>query len=195
MIDDSAGSKVRNDLFDRREGLDRGRSKLVEAAWYGIKIFFFLSALPWPSGLKRGLLRLFGATIGRSVVIKPRVNIHFPWKLEVGDFTWLGEDAWLLNFEPLRIGRHCCISQRAFLCGGNHDFRTTNMRYRNGPITVNDGAWIGAQVFVAPNVSIGVDAVVVAGTIVTCDVPAGMVWGGQPAGVLTGRWLQKPGAQ
>jgi hypothetical protein len=120
-------TRVRNDLFDGRPDLDRGRSGWVEALWYLLKCAFFLSALPWPAGLKCGLLRRFGAKIGSGVYIKPRVNIHFPWKLEIGDHSWIGEEVFLLNLEPIVIGSHCCISQRAFLCTGNHDFRRPDM--------------------------------------------------------------------
>lgn len=181
-------TRVRNDLFDPRQGLDRGRSRIVEAAWYMIKCGIFLSALPFPSGLKCALLRLFGARMGRGVVIKPRVNIHFPWKIAVGDFAWIGEEVFILNFEPVSIGAHCCISQRAFLCAGSHDYRKPEMPYRNRQITVEDGAWIGAQVFVGPGVTVGSEAVIGAGAVVVKNQPAGMVCAGNPCVPLSGRW-------
>jgi len=159
--------KTRLDFFDPNKGLDRGRSKLVEAVWYLLKCAFFLSALPWPSGLKVRLLRAFGAKIGRGVVIKPRVNIHFPWKLEIGDHVWIGEEVFILNFEPVRIGSHVCISQRAFLCTGNHDYNDPAFSYRNAPITIGDGAWIGACVFVGPGVRVDEEMVAAAGAVVT----------------------------
>jgi putative colanic acid biosynthesis acetyltransferase WcaF len=181
-------TRVRNDLFDPALGLDRGRSKPVEMAWYVVKCIVFLTPFPFPSRLKSFLLRLFGAQIGRGVVIKPRVNIHFPWKLDIGDFTWIGEEVLILNFEPVSIGSHCCISQRAFLCAGNHDYRQPDMPYRNRPIKVDDGAWIASQVFVAPGINIGTDAVITAGAVVTCDQPAGKVCGGNPSVPLRDRW-------
>src|SRR5579863_4303706 len=109
-------TRVRNDQFNPRVGLIRGRSKLVEAAWYLVKCLLFLPAWPVSSGIKTSVLRRFGARIGRGVVIKPRVNIHFPWKLSVGDHSWIGEEVFILNFEPVTIGAQCCISQRTFLC-------------------------------------------------------------------------------
>jgi len=181
-------TRVRNDLFDPRQGLDRGRPVWVEAAWYVAKCCFFLSPLPWPSALKRALLRLFGASIGQRVYLKPRLNIHFPWKLRIGDHAWIGEEVFILNFEPVIIEAHCCISQRAFLCAGNHDYRTPEMSYRNRPITVKEGAWVGAQVFVAPGVSIGSEAVITAGSVVTRSQPARMVCGGNPCVPLKPRW-------
>jgi putative colanic acid biosynthesis acetyltransferase WcaF len=161
---------------------------MIEAAWYLVKWVFFLTALPVPSALKCGILRLFGTRVGRGVVIKPRVNIHLPWKLHVGDFTWIGEEVFILNLEPVTIGAHCCISQRAFLCTGNHDYTRPEMPYRNRPISVEDGAWVGAQVFVGPGVTIGTEAVITAGAVVTKSQPPGMVCGGNVCAPLKKRW-------
>jgi putative colanic acid biosynthesis acetyltransferase WcaF len=182
------GTRVRNDLFDSRRSLDRGRPVWIEAIWYVTKCLLFLTPWPLPSSFKRAILRCFGARIGCGVVIKPRVNIHLPWKLEVGDFTWLGEEVFILNFEPVSIGAHCCISQRAFLCTGNHDYRQPDMPYRNRPITIGNGSWVGAQVFVAPGVTVGAEAVITAGSTVTTNIPEGMVCSGNPCRPFKPRW-------
>lgn len=181
--------RVRNDLFDARAGLDRGRPFWLEACWYLCKCLVFLTPLPVPSGVKRSILRAFGARIGKGVVIKPRVNIHFPWKLTVGDHSWIGEEVFLLNFEAITIGDQCCISQRAFLCTGNHDYRQPSMPYRNQPVTIEDGAWVGAQVFVSPGVTIGSETVIAAGSIVTKSQPPGAVCAGNPCTVTRSRWV------
>jgi putative colanic acid biosynthesis acetyltransferase WcaF len=181
-------TRVRNDLFDATNGLDRGRPFAVEVIWYLVKCLLFLTALPVPSRFKCMVLRWFGARVGQGVVIKPRVNIHFPWKLDVGDFTWIGEEVFILNFEPITIGAHCCISQRVFLCTGNHDYRQPEMPYRNEPITLEDGAWVGAQVFLGPGVVIGTEAVITAGSVVTKSQRQRMVCGGNPCSSLKPRW-------
>jgi len=180
--------KIRLDQFNPKEGLDRGGSLLVEMAWYFIKMAFFTTPFPWPSSLKCQILRLFGAEIGHGVVIKPSVNILFPWKLIVGDHSWIGEESWILNFEKISIGSHACVSQRAFLCAGNHDFRKPSMPYRNGPITIYSGAWVGAQVFVGPGVEIGEETVITAGSVVLKNLPAATICGGNPATPLRPRW-------
>lgn len=181
-------TRVRNDLFNPRLGLDRGRPRLVEMMWYLCKCVFFLTPAPIPTAWKRGILRRFGARVGRGVIIKPRVNIHFPWKFSVGDHAWIGEEVFILNFEPVTIGAQGCVSQRAFLCTGNHDYRKPDMPYRNAPITVEDGAWIGAQCFIGPGVTIGSEAVVTAGSIVARSQPARKVCGGNPCAVIRDRW-------
>ena len=162
-------SKVSLKDFDATVGLDRGASKIKEVIWYLTKVCFFLSALPYPSKFKVSILKLFGAKIGKGVVIKPRVNIHFPWKLKIGDNVWIGEEAFLLNFEQFKIGNNVCISQRSFLCGGNHDYRKPAMPYRNGPIELKDGCWIGACSFIGPNVIIGQDTVITVGSVIVND--------------------------
>jgi putative colanic acid biosynthesis acetyltransferase WcaF len=99
-----------------------------------------------------------------------------------------------LNFEPVTIGAHCCVSQRAFLCTGNHDYREPDMRYRNQPIQIEDGAWVGAQVFVGPGVAIGLDAVILAGSIVKANIPPGMVCSGNPCRPNKPRWSKALGS-
>jgi putative colanic acid biosynthesis acetyltransferase WcaF len=179
---------MRLDLFDATRNLDRGRPTWFEAVWYLVKIVFFLSALPWPSSLKRMLLRFFGAKIGPGVVIKPRVNVHFPWRLEVGAHSWIGEEVFILNFAAVRIGSQACVSQRVFLCTGNHDFCDEKFSFRCAPILIGDGVWIGASVFVGPGVEVGEDAVATAGSVVVKSIPAGMVCSGNPAGPHSKRW-------
>lgn len=188
MDDKPPQTKVRLSEFNPEMGLDRGRSKLTEVSWYVLKMVFFLSAFPWPQAIKHCILRLFGAQVGLGVVIKPRVNIHLPWKLSLGDHCWLGEEAFILNLEPVSIGRHACLSQRTFLCTGNHDYKSPQFQYRNGPISLQDGVWVGAQVFVGPGVIIGTDTVVVAGSIVTKSLPANRICAGNPCTPGKERW-------
>jgi putative colanic acid biosynthesis acetyltransferase WcaF len=183
-------SRVNLKLFDPKLGLNRGSSKLKEIAWYLIKISFFLAAFPFPSSFKIYLLKLFGAKIGTGVIIKPRVNIHFPWKLEVGNDVWIGEEALILNFEKVVIGNNVCISQRSFLCGGNHDYRIPSMPYRNKPIILKDGCWIGACSFIGPGVTIGVDTVVIVGSVVTSDLESNIVCRKNPPEFSKTRWKE-----
>src|ERR1039458_8654863 len=167
-------SQVRNDLFDRNKGFRLGKPRAVFALWYFVKYVFFVSALPWPSRFKSWVLRSFGAEIGKGVYWKPRVSIHIPWNLKVGDYTWVGEEVCIINFAPIAVGAHCCLSQRCFLCSGNHDYRAENMAYRHAPIVLEDGVWVGAGAFVGPGVTVGTDAVITAMSLVSHSVEGGI---------------------
>ena len=177
MVEKKTLSRVRLAEFNPELGLDRGAGAIKEVCWYLVKMLFFLTAIPYPSSVKRSFLRFFGARVGRGVVIKPRVNIHMPWKLEIGDDVWIGEEVFILNFEKVAIGSNVVISQRAFLCCGNHDFRDPAMPYRNAPITLEDGCWVGANSFIGPGVTVGVDTVVSAGSVVTSSLESNHVYG------------------
>jgi putative colanic acid biosynthesis acetyltransferase WcaF len=180
-------SRVR--LKDFNPGnFDRGAGRIKELLWYITKVLFFLTALPYPNSFKVFFLKLFGAKVGQGVIIKPRVNIHFPWKLEIGDYVWIGEEACILNFEKITIGNNVCVSQRVFLCGGNHDFKSPSMPYRNGTITLKDGAWIGACCFVGPGVVVGIDTVVTASSVVGSNLNGNSVYRGNPAVFYKTRW-------
>lgn len=181
-------SRVRLKDFNSSVGLNRGASKLKETCWYFIKILFFLSSIPYPKSFKVLLLKLFGAKIGVGVIIKPRVNIHFPWKLEIGNHVWIGEEVFILNFEKVTIKNNVCISQRVFLCGGNHDYRDPSMLYRNGPIHLKAGCWIGACCFIGPNVTIGSDSVITVGSVVTKNISSNLVVSIMPTEFKKQRW-------
>jgi putative colanic acid biosynthesis acetyltransferase WcaF len=181
-------SKVMLSQFNASKGINRGVNKITEFTWYFIKIVFFLSPIPYPNRLKLFFLKVFGAKVGKGINIKPRVNIHMPWKLEIGDYTWIGEEVFILNFENVKIGNNACISQRAFLCGGNHDYLDPAFSYRNGPINIGDGAWVGASCFVGPDVTIGVDTVISAGAVVTSSLEANSIYKGNPAAFVKKRW-------
>jgi putative colanic acid biosynthesis acetyltransferase WcaF len=151
-------------------GYEKGRGKAVQALWFAVMNTVFMS---WfcPARLRVAILRAFGARIGEGVLIRHRVRVLWPWKLSVGDNTWIGEGAWLLNLEPITIGSDVCLSQEAFLCAGSHDHRTADFRYRNAPITVRDGAWFAALATVLAGVTVGRHSVVGAGTVLARDLP------------------------
>ena len=139
-----------------------------------VKCAFFLNPIPLPSQLRCTLLRLFGANVGKSVVIRSRTNITFPWRLSIGDHSWIGEQVEILSLAPVKIGSHVCISQRAFLCTGSHDFRSPGFNLITRPITIEDHSWIAANAFICHGVTIGERAMVGAGVTVTSDVPGGV---------------------
>jgi putative colanic acid biosynthesis acetyltransferase WcaF len=141
---------------------------------------FALSPRPlW--GLRRALLRAFGARIGRNVHILPSVRITIPWNLDIGDEAAVGEGAILYALGPIRIGRQATISQYAHLCAGSHDFTRADMPLLKPPIEIGEGAWICADAFVGPGVVIGARAVVGARAVAMKSVDPGLIVAGNPA--------------
>ena len=158
-----------------------GGGRLLRCCWYLVSLICFESGLVPSSRLKAWILRRFGARIGRGLVVKPHVRVKYPWRLEVGDHCWIGQGAWIDNLEDVALGSHVCVSQLAYLCTGSHDYLSPGFDLIVKPITVGDGAWLAARCVVCPGVSIGPNAVVAAGSVVTRDVPAAAVVAGNPA--------------
>ena len=160
---------------------DRGAPKWKECLWWVVRSLIFAPWLPVPSAVKVAVLRWFGAKVGCGVVIRSRVNITFPWKLEIGDHVWLGDEVLILSLDRVKIGSNVCISQRAFLCTGSHDFARETFDLVTAPIMIGDGCWVGAQAFVGPGVTFGNGSRCLAGAVVVKDVTAGTTVGGVPA--------------
>lgn len=166
--------------FDN-SSFDRGASRGKELLWWFVRSLLFSPWFPVPSPLKAAALRAFGATIGRGVVIRSRVNITFPWRLEIGDHAWIGDEVLILSLDRVTIGQDTCISQRAFLCTGSHDFSSETFDLSTAPIRIGAGCWIGAQCFVGPGVEFGPGSRSLAGAVVVKNVPAGATVKGMPA--------------
>jgi len=162
-------------------GFNRGAGLLKEGFWILASLFLFRLCPFKLSGLKCAVLRAFGATVGRGVVIKPNVKITFPWKLTLGNHIWLGEECWLLNLEHITIADDVCISQRAFLCTGNHNYKSPVFDLIVKPIHIEQSAWIGAGAFVGPGVTVGSHAVLTAGSVATEDLQPFGIYRGNPA--------------
>ncbi len=138
-------------------------------------------------GWRRFLLRAFGAKVGPHVHIHPSARVFIPWNLEIGAWSSVGFDALLYNLGPMKIGERVTISQRAHLCGGTHEFREESMPLVRAPVTVGDEAWICADAFVGPGVTVGERAVVGARAVAMKDVAAGKILIGNPAREIASR--------
>lgn len=160
---------------------DRGASCLKEALWRLCQGLFFQPLWHMPSGFRVFVMRCFGAKIGERVVVRAGVNISFPWRLELGDDVWLGEEVMILSLAPVKIGSSVCISQRAYLCTGSHNHASDTFDLQTKPIEVGPGSWIAAMAFIGPGVTLGENVRVGAGAVVLQDVPDGATAVGVPA--------------
>ncbi len=182
-----ASSDAWVDLQNYRVTGYQHRGKLLRAIWYLVGLTMFESGLPIPSSLKRSVLCWFGSRIGAGVVIKPHVRIKFPWQLEIGDHTWIGEGTWIDNLAEVSIGSHVCISQGVYFCTGSHDHGKRGFDLLTAPIAVGDGAWVAARSTLLPGVGIGSNALVAAGSVVHKNVPPAVMVGGNPASFIRDR--------
>ena len=159
--------------------------------WYVCNILFFTNRWFPFSSAKKGILKLFGAKIGKGVVIKPHVNIKYPWKLRIGDYTWIGEGVWIDNLDMVSIGKNCCLSQGAMLLCGNHDYKRSSFDLMVGDIMLEEGVWIGAKAVVCPGVTCRSHSVLVVGSVASSTLEAYGVYRGNPAVLVKERRMHE----
>jgi len=159
----------------------RGKSKFIVQSWWIVQGALFRLSPQFMYGWRRFLLRLFGAIIGENVLIRPTVKILYPWKLIVGDWSWIGDEVTLYNMETINIGENCVISQKSYLCTSSHDHTKSSFDIFAQPIDIKNETWIASDVFIAPGVTIGHGTVVGFRSTVNEDLPPQMVCYGNPA--------------
>ncbi len=163
---------------------------IKRVVWHIISSMFINSNFPLPVKGKIYILRLFGAKIGNGVMIKPRVNIKYPWFLVVEDYVWIGEEVWIDNYIEVKIMKNACISQGAMLLTGNHDFTKSTFDLIIKPITIGEGAWVGAKSIVCPGASLGDCAVLTVGSVATKQLSKLTVYQGNPAKMIKYREIK-----
>ena len=178
--------KTTLDQYDN-SGYQPGRSLLIRTLWHLVSALIFQSNLLPLNSLKIRLLRAFGAQIGQGVTIKPAVTIKYPWRLTVGDYVWIGEQAWIDNLANVRIGSHVCISQGAMLLTGSHNYKLPTFDLMLGSIVLEEGSWIGAKSVVCPGVVCQSHSVLAVSSVATADLAAYKIYQGNPATVKRNR--------
>ncbi|GAB3568200.1 putative colanic acid biosynthesis acetyltransferase [Spirosoma luteolum] len=149
--------------------------------WFLVNSLVLNNYLPLPVSLKVAVLRWFGARIGTGCVIKPGVNIKYPWLLTIGNHVWIGEKVWIDNLCLVELGDNVCLSQGALLLTGNHDYRRSTFDLTAKPITLESGVWIGARAIVGPGVRAGSHAVLSAGSMASKALESYGIYQGNPA--------------
>jgi putative colanic acid biosynthesis acetyltransferase WcaF len=167
--DDSAPGSRFNLAGFLGTGYDKGRPRSTQLLWLVVSRTIVMK---WwcPSLVRVRILRMFGAQIGEGTLIRADVKIHWPWKLRVDARTWIGEEAWILNLEPVTIGTNTCVSQGVFICTGSHDRKSPTFEFDNAPITIGDSVWIATRATILRGVHIADGATVGAGALVTRNV-------------------------
>lgn len=172
----------KTDLSEYNKGTYHpGAGWLKRICWYLTNIIFLVNPLNPFYCLKRGLLRLYGAKIGKKVIVKPWVSIKYPWNLEVGNHVWIGEHVWIDNLAKVFIGDNTCISQGAMIMCGNHNFSKRSFDLMVEEIHILEGAWIGAKSIVTPGVQAGSHSVLTAGSVAVGILEPYGIYQGNPA--------------
>jgi len=149
--------------------------------WYFTNMLFFKTTIPYPSLLKVSLLKIFGAKIGKRIVIKPHINIKYPWFLTIGDYCWIGEEVWIDNLAEVKIGNNVILSQGAYILTASHDYKKTEFDLKLGEIVLEDGVWIGAKAVVTSGVTCHTHSVLTVGSVATSNLAQYVVYQGNPA--------------
>jgi len=158
----------------------KGTSTFKIIIWFFIGRPLVGSIIPG-TNWRKIILRLFGAKIGKGGRIKPYIQITYPWNLEVGDYCWIGEKVWIDSLAKVILEDNICISQKAFLCTGSHNYKKQNFDLLLGSITIKSEAWIAANTSIGPGTLIGERSIICLGSVVSGNVDADQILKGNPA--------------
>jgi putative colanic acid biosynthesis acetyltransferase WcaF len=159
---------------------DRGRPGWLILVWWLVQAIAFPLTLHNAHGMRCALLRLFGAKLGKDVRIRPTARFTYPWKVEIGDHSWIGDDVVIYSLDQIKIGSHCVISQECYLCTGSHDFNDPAFGLKTAPIVIGNGVWVATDCFIAPDVVIGANTVIGARSSVLKSIPENTIAWGNP---------------
>jgi putative colanic acid biosynthesis acetyltransferase WcaF len=162
----------------------RGRPGWYVQLWWLTEWMLFHPSPQFCYAWRAFLLRCFGATVGKDVIIRPSVTVTYPWKFSVGDYSWIGDDVVIYSLADISIGSNSVVSQKSYLCGGSHDMSDRAFRITSEPIVIEDECWIASDVFICPGVTIAFGSVVGARSTVTKNVPAEKIMMGTPARIV-----------
>jgi len=165
----------------------RGRPAFIVQLWWIVQGTLFAMSPQFMYGWRRVLLRLFGARVGKGVMVRPSVRVTYPWKVRIGDRCRIGDNAELYSLGDIDIGTDVVISQRSYLCAATHNYKKISFDIIESPISIEDQVWIAADVFVGPGVKIGRGALIGARSSVFTEMPGGMICLGSPAKAIKPR--------
>ena len=158
-----------------------GGNTVKRILWFYVNALFFKTSFIPSRDFKIFLLRLFGAKIGKNVIVKPCVNIKYPWFLRIGDHTWIGENVWIDSLVMVDIGAHVCLSQGAMLLTGSHNYKKTTFDLLTKELFLENGVWIGAGAIVTCGVTAASHSVLTSGSVATKNMEPYGIYQGNPA--------------
>lgn len=162
------------------ENSDKGRPLFIVVLWYLINSILFSSFIPgtvW----RVFLLKLFGAKVGKNILIKPFVRVKYPWKLSIGNNSWIGEKTWIDNIDTVVIGENCCISQGVYICSGNHNWSSESFEYLSSSIVIKDKVWVASMSQLSPGVILNEGVVLCIGSVAFNELDSWSIYKGNPA--------------
>jgi putative colanic acid biosynthesis acetyltransferase WcaF len=168
-----------------------GRNGFVVLLWFIVQTTLF-NLMPRPFyAWRRFWLIVFGAKIASNVRIRPNVIVEFPWRLEIGENSSIGDHAWIYTVAPITIGKNCVISQYAKLVTGSHDVTSSKFVLKTAPIVIEDNSWVGANAFVGPGVTVSEGSVLAACTTAFKNLEPWKIYGGTGATFIKDRILKQ----
>tara|TARA_B100001027_G_C16267083_1_gene332714 strand:- start:141 stop:689 length:549 start_codon:yes stop_codon:yes gene_type:complete len=169
----------------------RGKPKIIVQIWWLAETFLVNMSPQFMFGWRRFLYRLFGAKIGKKVKIRPSVKTTYPWKVEIGDYSWIGDEVRLYSLGKITIGKNTVISQKSYLCTASHDYLDNRFSIHSKKIIVGDSCWLSTDVFVSPGVVIGNESIIGARSSVFRDIESNSINYGSPSKKIRPRVVQE----
>ncbi len=168
----------------------RGASKVKVQIWWIVQGTLFALSPQFLYGWRRFLLRLFGASIGKGVLIRSSVKVTYPWKITIGEHSWIGENCELYSLNKILIGNNVAIAHSVYFNTGLHDYTRETFDILSKPIIVEDECWITNDVYIAPGITIGKGVIVGARSSVFKDLDRGKIYVGSPAKYIKDRIIE-----
>lgn len=159
----------------------RGKSKITVQLWWIVQGTLFALSPQFFYGWRRFLLRMFGAKIGKGVLLRATVKVTYPWNIEIGDYSWIGEDNVLYSLGKIKIGSHVALAHKVYINTGGHQYDKVSFDIFSEPVVIEDECWLTNDVYVAPGVTIGKGSIIAARSSVLKSMPGGKICVGTPA--------------
>lgn len=173
-----------------QDDYDRGRNNFVIIFWWIIQATIFRFSFHNMYEFRAILLRCFGADIGKGTKIRSSAKFTYPWKVKIGDYSWVGDQVTFYSLDNIVIGSNTIISQNSYLCTGTHDIRDSSFKLITKPVYVGDCCWVATDCFIHPGIRINDNSIISAKSNVLKDTERGFIYAGNPAKKIKKREIE-----